>query len=114
MCVCHHALAFILLPSGMGGDGEARALHLLRRYAEGAKPMQAKGIHKRYIRRIPPARNQHMADTRHIMACIEGPLSLSQKNLEPRAEITGIAIRLHPDIRQIAGAIARGNVHAAA
>ena len=38
----------------------------------------------------------------------------AEKDLEPGAEIHGIGINRNADVAEIAGAIARGNVHAAA
>ncbi len=48
------------------------------------------------------------------MACVEGVPAVSEIGLEPGAEIHGCGIGRDSDVAEIAGAIARGHVHAAA
>src|ERR1700722_8537586 len=55
-----------------------------------------------------------MTDPRHVMAGIEGEPAPSHEGLEPGAEIHGRRIGGHADVAQIAGAVPRRNIEAAA
>src|SRR5262249_17764630 len=54
------------------------------------------------------------ADARHVVAGVEGEPAAAEIDLEPGAEIHRIGLRWHADVAEIAGAVARRDVHAAA
>src|ERR1700722_13236008 len=66
------------------------------------------------IGRIATARNQYPPDARDIIAGIEGVPSASQIRLEPAGKVHRSIGRRDADVGQIAGTIARRNVHTAA
>src|SRR5450432_2121834 len=87
---------------GVGPNREARE----RAVAEGRAEGRVGGV--------SPTRDHDAPDARDIVTSVERvPLSV-QVRLEPAREIHGSCRALHANIAQVAGAIARGNVHAAA
>src|SRR5258708_3663963 len=74
----------------------------------------AEGVGDRHVSRIAPLSNQHAADSRHVIARIECVPPPAKIGLEPAGEIHWAIGRWHADVPEIAGAIARRNVHAAA
>src|SRR5206468_3776184 len=58
--------------------------------------------------------DQHAADSRHVVARVECVPAPAKIGLEPAGEIHWAIGRWHADVPEIAGAIARRNVHAAA
>src|SRR5207237_8911695 len=65
-------------------------------------------------RGIPPRPCQHPPEPRHVVSGIDGVPVAADKGFEPAGEIAGSVGRLSPDVAEISGAIAGGNVHAAA
>src|ERR1700741_5431748 len=63
---------------------------------------------------IAALRDQHATDSRNVVARIESVPAAADIGLEPASKISGGIRRRHADIPEVAGAIARGNVHAAA
>src|SRR5207253_6289664 len=57
---------------------------------------------------------QDAAETRHIVSRIEDVPAPTEIGLEPRCEIARTVGRLGAHVAEIAGAVARRNVHAAA
>jgi poly(hydroxyalkanoate) depolymerase family esterase len=55
--------------------------------------------------------HQHPSDPRHVVARIESVPASAQVGLEPRREVSGRIGWGHPDVAEIAGAVARRNVH---
>jgi hypothetical protein len=74
----------------------------------------SKGRGYRDIGRVPAARHYNAPDAGMVMAGVEGKPPSVEENLEPCAEIHRRGIPGHADLAEIAGAIAGGNVHAAA
>src|SRR5258708_5727353 len=63
---------------------------------------------------IAAARHHDATDPRMVVASIEGEPLAIEIDLEPRTEIHRSRVRWNADVAEIAGAIARRNVHAAA
>ena len=61
-----------------------------------------------------PVSDQHAADSRDVIARIEGVPPSAKIGLEPAGEIHRAIGRRHADVAKVAGAIARRNIHAAA
>src|SRR5208282_4106964 len=59
-------------------------------------------------------RHQHAAYARHIVARVEQMPTAADPGLEPCGEIAGRKRRWRPDVAQIACAVARRDIHAAA
>src|SRR5262249_53539027 len=68
----------------------------------------------RHVGGITPARHEDAADARRVVTGVEGVPATAEIDLEPGAEIHGIGIGDNSDIAEIAGAITRRDVHAAA
>src|ERR1019366_2289810 len=64
--------------------------------------------------RIPPSPHQDGADARHIVARVEYVPAAANPGLEPRREIAHAEGRCRSDVAQVAGAVSRRNIHAAA
>src|SRR5664279_3970018 len=78
-----------------------------------AQHMRAEGLDQLRIRRVAATRHQDAADARRIVARIESPPLAAEINFHPGAEILIGIRRRQADVADIAGAIARRNVHAA-
>src|SRR5271170_6687939 len=63
---------------------------------------------------IAAACNQYPTDPRLIVPRVEDIPTTLQKNLEPRTEVHRVRNRRHADITEIAGAVSRRHIHAAA
>ena len=74
----------------------------------------AKGGRYRDVRGVTTAAHDNTADAGMVVTRVYRVPTASQKDLEPGAEIHWIDIDRNADVAEIAGAIARGNVHAAA
>src|SRR5271157_1339688 len=64
------------------------------------------------IRGIAAGRNQHPANSRRVVACVENPPLIVQISLEPRAEIHGRR-EGNADVAQVSSGISRRNVQCA-
>src|SRR5574341_2584469 len=96
-----HAYA-LPLRTRLGPDLEAR------------KRVEAKRVADRDIRGIAPARDQHAANTRHVVPRVKRVPATAQVGLEPGGKIHRAVWRRDADVTQVAGAVACRNVHAAA
>ena len=74
----------------------------------------AKGGGDGHVAGIAPPRDQHASDPRHVVAGIESVPPAADKDFEPCGKIPNGLGRRRPHIAQVSGAIARGNIHAAA
>src|ERR1019366_5535690 len=63
---------------------------------------------------IAASRHQDAANARHIVARVERVPAPADPGLEPRREIARGERRWRSDIAQVAGAVSRRNIHAAA
>src|SRR5271168_428692 len=81
---------------------------------EAGEGARAERGHDRDVGSVAPACHQDAADARLIVTGIECVPAASEIGLEPCAEIHGRRIASHPDVTQIAGAVARRNIHATA
>ena len=75
-------------------------------------PPEARG--QRHVGGVAAGAHQDAADARHVVARIERVPLAGQIDLEPAGEIHRRGIAGHADVAEIAGAIARRDVHAAA
>src|ERR1700741_2444457 len=66
------------------------------------------------VRGIAALGDQDAADPRNVVACVEGVPVAAEIGLKPAGKVARRVGRRHSDITEIAGAISRGNVHAAA
>src|SRR5712692_4836377 len=88
--------------------------HLVGPYLETQQRVGTEGVADRHICRITPPRDQHPADTRLVVPSIEGVPVTVDVGLEPGGEIHRTVGWRHADVAEVAGAVAGGNVHAAA
>src|SRR5579864_4861412 len=88
--------------------------HLVGPNLEAQQGVGTEGIADRHICRISPPRDQHPADTRHVVTGIEGVPVTVDIRLEPCGEIHRTVGRRHADVAEVTGAVASRNVHAAA
>src|ERR1700675_2884831 len=86
----------------VGGDAEAHELVRAERGGDGD------------VGGVAAARDQDAADARLVVTGIEGVPTVADIGLEPGAEIHRRGVGGHADVAEIAGAIARRDVHAAA
>src|ERR1019366_218345 len=73
----------------------------------------AEGVGDRHIGRIAPLSDQHTAYSRHVVPRVECVPPSIKIGLEPAGEIHWTIGRWHADVPEVAGAIARRNIHAA-
>ena len=74
----------------------------------------AEGVRDRHVGGVAALADQDAADARHVVARVEGVPAAAEIGLEPAGEIHRRVGRRHADVAEIAGAIARRDVHAAA
>ena len=86
----------------------------LRHDIEPGKHRIAKLGRDRDVGRVAPAGDNDTSDARDVVPGVEGEPASVEKHLEPGAEIHRRRVFRHADIAEIARAIARRNVHAAA
>jgi len=75
---------------------------------------RSENMNNRNIRRIAALSDQDTADARRVVACIEGVPATAKVGIEPTCKVAGRMRRRNSDVAEIAGAVARWNVHAAA
>ena len=63
---------------------------------------------------VTPAPHDNTADAGMVVACVHSIPTPIEKDFEPAAEIHRIDVDRNADVAEIAGAIAGGDVHAAA
>lgn len=73
----------------------------------------SENMNNRNIRRIAALGDQDTADARRVVACVEGVPATAEVGLEPTCKVAGGVRRRNADVAEIAGAVARWNVHAA-
>src|SRR5450432_1805861 len=99
-----------------GGPRYTRRLGL-HLFGDDLEPRQWRGPEGRRdcdIGGVAAARHDDASDARMIVPGVQGKPPPAEIDLEPGAEIHRRGIDRHADIAEITGAIARGNVHAAA
>src|SRR5438105_14220943 len=115
-------VVFIKIPSRLvavsnqAGRGGTRpsSRNLVGPDLEAGQCVWPEGLGDRHIGSIAALRNQDAADPRNVVARIEGTPVPAEIGFEPAGEIAcGPGFR-RADVAEIARAIARGNVHAAA
>src|SRR6266511_1635988 len=84
---------------------------LIRPDLETDQRVGAEGVGDRHVSRIAPLSDQHAADSRHVVTCVECVPPPAKIGLEPAGEIHWAIGRWRADFAEIAGAIARWNVH---
>ena len=89
-------------------------LHLVRYHVEAHQRARTEYSGQCNVGGIAPTSHQDAADSRRVMACVEGVPVTAEIGLEPRAEVHREVHRRDADVAEVAGAIARRNVHAAA
>src|SRR4029453_227479 len=88
--------------------------HLIRPYLEAPQRVGAEGVGDGNVGGVAAASDQDAADAGHVVARVERVPASAEIGLEPAGEIHRAIGRRHADVAEIAGAIARRNVHAAA
>src|SRR5712692_5187633 len=88
--------------------------HFIGPHPEALKRSGAESGADRNIGRIAATCNQHATDAWDIIARIEGVPTAAEVGFEPSGEVHGCVNRRHANIAEIAGAVTRGNIHAAA
>ena len=83
-------------------------------HLEADQRVRPEGLGDRNVGGVAPLRDQDAADPRHVVARIEHLPVAADIGLEPAGEIAGGPRLRRADVAEIAGAIARRNVHAAA
>src|SRR5205823_5156507 len=104
-------------PPPTGGEGRVASSlwsNLLGHYLKAAERVRAKGRADRDIRRVATAGDQHPPDAREVVACVKRVPPAAEIGFEPGGEIHCRVGDGHPDVPQIAGAVPRRDVHAAA
>src|SRR4029450_4987956 len=81
---------------------------------EAGQGVWPEGLGDRHIGGVAALRDQHAADPRHVVARIEGAPVPADIGLEPAGEIAHGPGFCRADVAEIAGAIARRDIHAAA
>src|SRR6201995_4722531 len=98
-------------PSG----GLCRGLwNLVGPHLEALQRVRPERLGDRHVGGVASLRNQHAADPRLVVARIESVPAAAEIGLEPAGEIADRPRLRRADVAEIAGAIARRNVHAAA
>src|SRR5216684_2693008 len=82
--------------------------------AEALHGVRSEGGRNRHIGRVTASGNEHASDSRNVVARIEGMPAATEVDLHPGGKIHGAVGRRNSDVTQVAGAVACGNVHAAA
>ena len=87
---------------------------LLRDYFEARERAGAERGYNRDIGCVAPARHQDTADAGPVVPGIRCVPTTAEIDFEPAAEIHRSVVERHADVSEIAGAVTRRNVHAAA
>src|SRR5580704_1519153 len=87
--------------------------NLVRDHFELRHRARSEAGHDRDVGRVASARHQDAADAGAIVAGIECVPVSPEIDLEPCTEIHGLVDRRYADVAEIAGAVARRNIHAA-
>src|SRR5262249_43274540 len=88
--------------------------HLVGAHDEALEHVGAERGADRHVGGVAAACHDDAADARHVVAGVEGVPAAAEIDLEPGAEIHRIGLRRYADVAEIAGAVARRDVHAAA
>ena len=95
------------------GSGSGRR-ELLSDHLESRECARAERGHDRDVGGVAPARHQDATDAPLVVTGIERVPAATDIGFEPAAEIHRRILGWHADVPQIAGAVARRNIHAAA
>ena len=98
----------------LDADAVGHACHHVGPDLEAFERVRAEGAGQRDIAGVAAARDQHATDARRVVACVEGVPAVAEIGLEPGREVHRPVGRLGADVAEVAGAIARRDVHAAA
>jgi MFS family permease len=100
----HHAL----------DELDAGRRRLVGVHGEALEQVRAESGAERHVGGVAPARHHDAADAGNVVAGIERVPAAAEIDLEPGAEIHRLGLGRNADVAEIAGAIARRDVHAAA
>ena len=89
-------------------------MDLVGPHPEAVERVQAERRADGHIGCVAPARDEHAADARSVVARIEDVPLATQKGLEPARKVHRTRLGRDADVAQVAGAIAGRNVHASA
>src|SRR4029453_10845214 len=89
-------------------------LRLVGMHHEALKQVRPEGGADGDVGGVAPARHHDAADARRVVAGVEAVPAAAEIDLEPGAEVHRLRLGRHPDVAEIAGAVARRDVHAAA
>src|SRR6478609_9692433 len=104
----------LLLEMALSRSDRGSFLDLLGHDGEGGKPVRPEARDHRDVGGVAPAGDQNTANPGLIVPRVEGEPSAPEKDFEPGVEIHRRRVRRNADVAEIAVAIARGNVEAAA
>src|SRR5438552_3812072 len=93
---------------------QSTGAHLVGPYPEARQRVGTEGAADRDVGSVAAARDQDPADARSVVARVENVPMPAEERLEPGSEVHGAVWRRHPDIAQVAGAVACRDVHAPA
>ncbi len=96
------------------GDHEVCPLTLVRPHLEADQRVGAERVADGDVGRIATTRDQDPSDAGHVVPRIEGMPVAVHVRLEPRGKVHRAIRRQRADVAEVAGAVARGNVHAPA
>src|ERR1700733_8575581 len=100
--------------SGAGGGRGISSTNLLLGHDLKARKLgDANGGRHRGVRGVTTASHDNAADAGMVVTRVYRVPTAIEKDFGPGAEIHGIGINRNADVAEIAGAIPRGNVHAA-
>src|SRR5512135_1655017 len=83
-------------------------------HLEALQAVRPERARQRDVAGIAAPRDQYAADARRVVASVEGVPAVAQVGLEPAGKIHRPVRRFGAHVAQVAGAVAGGNVHAAA
>ena len=114
-CRGHANVSFAVgLKRGLGrGDCRLRLDHLVGDDVEAQQRARAEAHRDRHVARVAPAGHHDAADAAGVVARVRGVPAVAEKDLEPGAEVHRPG-RRHADVAEVAGGVARRDVHAAA
>src|SRR5581483_6483243 len=102
------------VPVGAGSTRQARLRRFIGPHPERLERIGAEGRADGDVGGIAAACDQDAPDARLVVARIEGVPGAAEIGFEPAGEVHGRIGRRHADVAQVAGAVPRRNVHAAA
>src|ERR1700748_3781456 len=101
-------------PQGLRGARSSGGRDLVGDHVEALERVLAERHRDRHVAGVAAARHHDAADARRVVARVEGVPAVAEEDLEPGAEVHRIGHGRHADVAEVAGAVARRDVHAAA